>query len=328
MITDIDPYFLSGYAKVNENVEGGTAETFLYKGIEGEVLHRFIRREIQGSSASTGMYDLISPYGFGGPRLAPSTPSGKGELLISFQEAFKEYCLESGVVSEFVRFHPFECNSEDFTDMYHVERKRQTVVTDLEGPQVFEREFSKSVRKKIRKNERVGIETIIRERPSSLEDFKRLYSLTMDRNRATSFYYFNDLYFEKFLAYLKDSILLIEAVYENKIIASALCLFGAGRIHIHLSGTDPDYLHLSPAYSLRNAIAEWGMVNGMSLVHHGGGRTDSQDDSLFMYKRQFGSKVVDFSVGSKIWNRAVYEDLCESRGSSPVPTGFFPAYRA
>src|SRR5699024_5223462 len=98
-------------------------------------------------------------------------------------------------------------------------------------------------------------------------------------------------------------------------------------IHIHLSGTLSEYLHLSPAYILRYGVTEWGKENGYSLIHHGGGRTNDVKDSLYTFKKQFGNNTdFKFHIGKKIWDEKIYNQLCSLRGNSTKNSNF-PAYR-
>jgi len=327
MLTCPDPYFLPAYAKVNEAVEGGAAETFRYAGPDGTVEHTFIVRPLDDPAGVGVLCDLVTPYGYGGPLLRPEPGVDPQSLVSSFDASFAEFCRDRGVVSEFVRFHPFETEAQRWGGVYAVERLRTTVVTDLTGTDPIRREFSSGALKKIRRNARSGVQIRVTETPGSLEEFRRIYAQTMDRNDASDFYYFGAAYFDGLIDLMRDELVAFEPSYQGAVIGAALCLVGAGRIHIHLSGTDSNFLSLSPAYSLRHAIAEWGVQKGMRVIHHGGGRTDSPEDSLYRYKRQFGSASADFCVGRRVWDAAAYDRLCLAAGVTPADGGFFPAYR-
>src|SRR5699024_11094695 len=125
-------------------------------------------------------------------------------------------------------------------------------------------------------------------KPSDVSKFKKFYYSTMDRNNATEYYYFNDEYFNACVELFKDNLLLVESVYEGKTIAMGFYFIYDDIIHIHLSGTLSEYLNLSPACILRYGVTEWGKENGYKIIHHGGGRTNDPDDSLYKFKKQFG----------------------------------------
>ena len=114
---------------------------------------------------------------------------------------------------------------------------------------------------------------------------------------------------------------------SGKTIAAGLYFIYNDVIHIHLSGTLTEYLYLSPAYILRYAVTLWGIENGYKIIHHGGGRSNAEDYSLYTFKRNFAKVYdVDFYIGKKIWNEEVYDKLCEMKNITEKD-GFFPAYR-
>ena len=124
-----------------------------------------------------------------------------------------------------------------------------------------------------------------------------------------------------------QQLLLAEAVLNDKTIAAGLYFAYGKTVHIHLSGTLSEYLHLSPAYILRYGITLWAKEHGFELIHHGGGRSNAEDDKLYAFKRQFAQKTkFDFFVGKRIWNAAAYEELC--RLANAPESDYFPAYRA
>ena len=157
--------------------------------------------------------------------------------------------------------------------------------------------------------------------------FKEIYYSTMDRNEAADYYYFDDDYFNRCLEHLREHIISVKAYYKNRIIAEGFYFKYNGIIHIHLSGTLSEYLYLSPAYILRYAITLWGKENGYRLIHHGGGTTNSEGDSLYRFKKQFGKNTeFEYHVGRKIWNETVFNKLCKIKDVNNNDE-FFPPYR-
>lgn len=324
----LDIYFEPNYGKLYEKIENGLSTLYEFKGDYGKIHHLFIKRQIDVEVDGTIWYDLTTPYGYGGPIIL-ECEEGKEDLLVEeFNKSFGQYCLDNNIVSEFIRFHPLYNNAQDFDTMYNVSYIRNTVGTnlaDFEDP--FQSEFSKSCRKNVRRALRDGITYRITEKPSNINNFKEIYYSTMDRNDASDFYYFDDEYFDKCLSLIGDNILLVEAIYEEKTIAMGFYFVYNKNIHIHLSGTLSEYLHLSPAYVLRYAVTTWGKENGYEIIHHGGGRSNSQDDSLYKFKKQFGSNTeFKFHVGKKIWNKHIYEELCKIKNINEEDD-FFPLYR-
>lgn len=326
----LDIYFQDEYGKLYEKSDCGNAEIFLFTCPHGRVKHQFIKREIpyQIRKSEKKWYDIITPYGYGGPLVTECKLGEKEKLISGFEQAFSKYCLEQNIVSEFVRFHPVANNASDFDSMYHPIWDRNTLGTNLrdyEDP--VQSEFSKRCRKNIRQAINKGVTYQIKYQPEDLSSFQEVYYATMKRNEASDYYYFDEAYFTDMLRYFGKQLLLIEAIYEKKVIAAGLYFLSNKTIHIHLSGTLQEYLFLSPAYILRYALTIWGKQHGYELIHHGGGRSNKEDDALFMFKQQFAMNTkLDFYIGKKIWNKEVYNEICE-KNSISTEISFFPAYR-
>ena len=329
MIMKAEIYFEPNYGKLYETVEGGKSVNWRYEGCEGIVNHMFLFRKIPINLNDGDWFDIITPYGYGGP-VIQEVRSGhqKKDLVCAFEKSFSEYCKEKRIVSEFVRFHPILNNAQDFVDVYHAEHIRNTVGTDLKHySDPVAAEFSKSCRKTIRQAINKGVSWKITVNPQNLDRFREIYYATMDRNRADTYYYFDDTYFNNCQNFYGDHILLVEALYNGSTIAAGLYFIWNSTIHIHLSGTYSEYLFLSPAYILRYAVTLWGKEHGCELIHHGGGRSNSREDSLYLFKKQFGKNTeFDFFVGKKIWNQVMYDRFCTAAGKAS-DNDFFPAYR-
>ncbi|TWT01917.1 GNAT family N-acetyltransferase [Planomicrobium sp. CPCC 101079] len=325
----MDIFFEEEYGKLYENLENGKCEIFNFSHPLGTVKHLFIKRKIPQTVQGENYFDIITPYGYGGPLITSCKTENKTQLIEEFHKAFYQYCQEHRIVSEFIRFHPILKNAEDFESCYKVKFMRNTVGTNLkdyEDP--VQSEFSKSTRKSIRKALREGLECRITRKPDNLDTFKELYYATMKRIGADSFYYFDDSYFSRCLEFFGEHIVLVEAVYEEQVIGAELHFYYNNLIHTHLSGTLEDFHHLSPVYVMTFAIAEWGKKNGADLVHAGGGTTNNPDDSLYLFKKKFGQNTeFKFHIGQKVWNEAVYSELCEMAGAG-TDEEFFPAYRS
>lgn len=322
-----DIYLEKEYCEINTNIEGGIASFYEYNAPEGNITYNFIKRKIEQTfDTANDYYDITSPYGYGGPVI--NDYNDYNLLIKNFYEDFSKYCKYNNIISEFVRFHPLLNNESDFASIYDVVFSRETVGTNLKDfDDPFQEEFSKSCKKKIRKLLKEGLSYDVIERPDNFKKFTEFYYSTMDRNKADDFYYFNESYFDEFLKYYKNNIILVETNFEGKTIAMGFYFIYRDFIHIHLSGTLSEYLHRSPAYILRYGVTKWGKENGYKMIHHGGGRTSDSEDGLYKFKKQFGKNTsFDFYIGKKIWNQEVYLKLCEFYGTNPE-SEFFPAYR-
>lgn len=320
-----DIYFEENYGKLYEKAENGIAKIFKFQDENGIITNQFIMREIPIKVNDNKYFDIVTPYGYGGPVIEALT-GNKDVLLENYNKEFSKYCEENNIVSEFVRFHTLEKNYEDFKQIYNPIYMRKTLVTKLDDEEVVQKQFGKSCRKNIRQALNKGITYKVTKSPDNLGEFKEIYYSTMDRNNATDYYYFDDEYFENVLKYFKENIIFVQAIFEEKTIAAGLYFIYNDIIHIHLSGTLTEYLYLSPAYILRYAVTLWGIENGYKIIHHGGGRSNSEEDSLYLFKKNFAKIYdADFYIGKKIWNAEIYNKLCETKNVKD--DGFFPAYR-
>lgn len=323
-----DIYFDENYGKLYEDVECGEACVFKCKTKNGYIINQFIKRKIPFIIKNNEYYDIVTPYGYGGPYICWT--NNKEKLLKEYKNEFKRYCEKNNIVAEFVRFHPIYENFKDFKEIYNCKFNRYTLATnikDFDDP--IAAEFSKHCKKTIRQVLRTGVQFKMIEKPTEeeMEIFKRIYYLNMERKKAEEYYFFDNKYFEKIYKYFYDKIVIAESIYNNKVIAAGLYFITDNNVHAHLSGTDTQYLYLSPAYILKYGTAIWAKEKKYNLIHYGGGTSTSLDDPLYLFKCKFAQNTKkEFWIGKKIWNQDIYEQLCRITGNS-TNEEYFPAYR-
>lgn len=324
-----DIYFEKNYGRLYEEIEGGKCVVFDFQNDLGKVRHMFIKRPIPTKLEGDVLYDLTTPYGYGGPLVTAYEKEGKTQLIDDFIEAFGKYCLEQKIVSELVRFHPVLRNAEDFNAYYDIIFKRNTIQTKLaDSDDPILSEYSSSCRRDIKHALKAGVQYKVIQAPDNLVGFKEIYHSTMKRNGADSIYFFDDAYFSECLEYFKENIILVEVSYEGLVIGMGMYFVYEDLIHVHLTGTLQEFHYLSPAYIIQYAMALWGKENNMKLIHHGGGRTGEKDDKLFLFKKKFGrNQELEYFIGQKVWNLQIYRELCEAAGVLE-DTEAFPAYRS
>lgn len=324
-----DIYFEENYGKLYEEIEKGKANIFRYEDENGVISNQFIIREIPIRVDEKTYYDITTPYGYGGPIIEKCINGKEKELVKRYYKKFNEYCSENKIVSEFVRFHPILNNAKDFKEVYNAKCIRKTLGTnlkDFEDPVASE--FSKSCRKTIRQAIKKGIEFKMIENVTDFSEFEKIYYDNMDRKNAEEYYFFKDKYFKMMNKYFHDKLIQAQALYEGKVIAEGLYFIYNKTIHAHLSGTNRDYLYLSPAYILKYGTAIWGKQHGYELIHYGGGTSNKEDDTLYLFKKKFSQNTeFDFCIGTKIWDKEVYKKLCRKRNILNDDVDYFPAYR-
>ena len=323
-----DIYFDENYGKLYEKVEDGTAVVFKCETENGIIINQFIKRKIPIDMGNKEYYDIVTPYGYGGPYVDKCI--NKDKLLKDYENNFNKYCIDNNIVAEFVRFHPIKKNYLDFKDIYNCSFNRYTLATNIKDyDDPVKSEFSRHCRKTIKHILKNGISFKLIDKPTldDLDVFKRIYFLNMKRKDAEEYYFFDDKYFLDILDIYKDNIIIAEAIYEDKVIAAGLYFYTDNLIHAHLSGTDTEYLYLSPAYILKYGTALWAKENNVDFIHYGGGTSTDMDNSLFLFKSKFAQNTkFEFWIGKKIWNKEIYDKLCEKVNVSKDEE-FFPAYR-
>lgn len=331
-----DVYDFLQYGKLNEIIECGENLRFEYLGRVGKVVDQFIVREIPIRVDGERFYDVITPYGYGGPRVVGNvTGKAREELIKDANKSFIAFCNEKNIVAQFVRFHPLYDNALDWQACFDVLFSRKTVAVDLEDANYSMHQFTATCRNKIRKAEKKGVRIVIDKACSEIEAFKELYYKTMQKNSASEFYWFPDTYFAEMINQIGDNVLLIHAYLDDKVIGSSLFLEGDMFLHNHLSATDPEYY----AYAANNAIlaasVEYGHKKGLKWMHMGRGLSGQDNDPLLEFKRSFGKNsenLKDFYIGKRILNHPVYDRLVELRAAENPEfdrkSPYFPLYRA
>ena len=323
-----DVYFNEKYGKLYEKVENGTAEIFRLKTENGNIVNQFIKRKIPMIVDGKTYYDIVTPYGYGGPIIIDCV--NKDELLLEYENEFEQYCITNNIISEFVRFHPIKKNYIDFEKIYHAEFNRYTLATnvgDFEDPIMSE--FSKSCRKTIRQVLKEGINFRMVENPTwdDMKRFMQIYYLNMERKDADDYYFFDEKYFQDIYKNFSGQFVIAESIYEDKVIAAGLYFITDGNVHAHLSGTDTEYLRLSPAYILKYGTVLWAKENNYKFIHYGGGVSSDLEDPLYLFKCKFAKNTkLEFWIGRKVWNSDIYYKLCELANVAPDEK-YFPAYR-
>ena len=300
-----DVYFTEEYVKLYEN-ETEKADCFVCRDGEKVMLFPLLKREFifRGKTYK----DFETAYGYGGP----ICNCGDKEFLLQALTAFKQHCHENGYVAGFVRFHPLMNNQEGFESIGRILAERKTVAIDLNQSMddVWKNEIHSKNRNMIRKAEKLGCKFIVDDNYKYLPEFIRLYDQTMDKLSASSFYYFNDSYYNKLKNGIPDSFIGCVVNAEDKIISAAIFMYNGAWGHYHLSGSDKSQLALSPNNLMLWSAACELQKRGVKLFHLGGGTNSDEDNPLFLFKHRFSKETRQFYLGKLMFNREIYDELC------------------
>lgn len=318
-----DFYFSPLYGQLCELIEQGRLEVDRYESEHGVVTDQYLIRPLPYEGRAEGLSDLITPYGYGGPRVERLDGS-LSLLLEGYQRHKTALARQKGYVTHFIRFHPLEGNGPLFAPYCNAALDRYTVATDLRADDPVAAEFSKSTRKTLRRTWGDDVTFTVERGGALLPEFRHVYEETMDRDGAKDFYYFPEAYWTFLSDRLADRIVCGLIRIDGQTAAAGLYFLGGAWMHAHLSGTRRAFLSRSPAVILKAVMARWGHEQGFELIHYGGGLTPAPEDSLFAFKRQFTREgVYPFYVGRQVLLPEVYAELCAGREEM----GFFPLYR-
>lgn len=325
----MDLYFNPNYAKVYKDIDGDS-DTFVFESPFGKITYTYILRQIKWSFNGQTYYDIVTPYGYGGPYCENVTDMK--QLMESYKVAFTKYCYEHNIICEFHRFHLFD--NADFRKDYFGETIEQSanVVVNTTGD--FEKDiwdrYDRKVRKNVRKAECNGLGIVIENNTNHLDDFLNIYDLTMDRNNADSYYYFGREFFLKIERLLPGNFMYFYVFKDGKIISTELVLCSEKYAYSFLGGTLIEYYEFRPNDYLKNEILKWCNRTGREKFILGGGY--HKDDGIYKYKRCFTPDPdVPFYIGKYIFNKPIYDKAIEARikenANFDINTEYFPKYR-
>lgn len=302
---------------------------------DGYVLYPFFLREIDAElTAAAGgerMFDIISPYGYGGP--LHWGISDIDAASAQFWRMFDLWADENSVVSEFSRLTLF---TETMLPYQGTTRRRQTnYVRDLSVPaDDLGQKVAPKVRSNVRRALREGVTTVIDTEGEFVDDFVRIYTETMERRDSADWYRFERPFFEGIHAALPGQFAYVYAQHEGRLVSVDLLLFGREDGYYFLGGTEAAAFGVRPNDLVKMESMKWLQAQGRRRYVLGGGVT--AEDSLERYKRGFALEgQYDYFTGERILSPGRYEELLEAHRHRLAANGldfdeasdFFPAYR-
>lgn len=319
-----DIYYTYEYCTAFAKWENGKAKLMYYKNDSGIVIYPVILREIF-SEHETPIYDIITPYGYGGPLLI-----GDQEVMKHFRDEFTNYCMNENIVSEVITFHPLFNNATIMSSYCDLQYKGKTTAVNLMNTlSTIRSEYTSMVRRNLLKAHKSGL--YCKEVPKNkkhINIFMNLYNETMNRNNAKDFYYFSHNLIEE---QLKDTDIsksyLLFVYFEEKVISAVLLFISGNFSHYHLGASKTEYLFLRPNNLLFDHMIEFSKTKNCSYLHLGGGY--EENDNLFKYKTSFSNNNnYKYYIGKKIFDRKMYDFLVkEKQQHQDLNENYFPLYR-
>ena len=323
--TEYDVYYLSGYVKAFYLHGDGYPCLLYYESPSLRAIYVYMRR----TTCLEGVFDSVTPYGYGGVLFEGDTSEENKQL---FWNEYLSAMEQEHIVDNFVRYHPVLQNAGPMKSISNVIDLGKTIAFNLTSPELIWNNIIGKNRNMIRKAEKNGVEIRHGKELALFQDFKRIYNATMDKDHAEEYYYFEDAFYESIHRDLYDNYEMFYAVYEGQIIAMSIMLFANKQMHYHLSGSVLEYRNMAPSNLLLYKAALWGYEEGFKTFHLGGG-VGSGEDSLFKFKAAFNKNSdYQFSIGKQIFDQKKYDDLVRMRRESDpsfnAESQFFPLYRA
>jgi len=213
-------------------------------------------QNFSGKIPPNTFYDAATPYGYGGFLIEGNVTD---ESLRTLEKEYSELCLNEGIISEFVRFHPVINNSGTVSSIYDILELGRTVTIELDSREKVWEGFAGNKRNRVRKAKKSGVEIFWGRSPKLFDTFIPMYNETMDNDGASGYYYFKKDFYNSILEDLKYNSLIFYAVFEDRIISMSIILFANKQMHYHLSATDREYRNLAPTNLLLYEAACWGI---------------------------------------------------------------------
>ena len=307
-------------SRFSDGLEGGLRAIYVY---------------MKRKTAIEGVYDSVTPYGYGGVLFeggSTGSPTIYAEELKAFWTAYVEKMKELNIVDNFVRYHPVLANAVPMKEVSEVIDLGKTVAFHLDSPEVIWENIIPKNRNMIRKAEKNGIEIHHAHDMELFKDFIRIYNATMDKDNAEEYYYFGEEFYKSIHEDLDGNYEMFYATLDGQIIAMSIMLFANKQMHYHLSGSMLEYRNLAPSNLLLYKAAVWGCEQGYKTFHLGGG-VGSGEDNLYKFKAAFNRKSdYQFSIAKMVFDQEKYDALVEERASRDPEfnreSKFFPLYRS
>ncbi|HEY0714820.1 MAG TPA: GNAT family N-acetyltransferase [Polyangia bacterium] len=294
----------------------GRAELAVWEDQGETLVHPYVRRPIP---QAPGFSDITSAYEFGGLWTSSRDAAVNMRLARGFAEAFASYARKSGIVSEFVRVHPFT-DGGLAAHAYEVRHAANHTVVDTARAQEGRAPYPTTLRQAIRKAERRGLRL---EPADDFRPFVTLYHANLDRLGARPYYYFPHSFFER----LRGTLALYHVVDpQGRLCAAHVYLRDGARLFAFLCHGVRERLDSRPNDFAYDRVIREAANQGIGIVHLGGGQP-----SLLRYKTKFSSWTLPFYIGTRIYDESTYRALVvrhEAALGAPVTSGFFPLYRA
>lgn len=310
------------WADISCQKEQGTLETFIFENSDGKIIYRFFKRQA-GIIEGKEYFDIASYRGAEGPYIQYVKIENQRTFFLKFMEVFDTYCQKQNIVAEFAKLDPWDDYSELIKELYGASYYGNFYCTSLEKD-FYRLEYNRRARRSIQKAKENGVTVQFDFSGETVGKFIELYKNTEEKYHISKYYQFSENEIQEYFQTFQECF-LVNAYFENKVIASALTVMGKEIEHYLFLGIDPQYSDLQANSLMTYETALYGQQKGRKLFDMGGGTPGS---GVEQFKRNFISEngIWSYFAVKKIRNHNIYEALTTQKGEIKNPN-FFPLYR-
>lgn len=327
-----DVYFSPEYLLPFEASGRGEALCYIFSQGDALFIYPFLKIAIlvnDQQCLDKTVYDIESAYGYGGPVVNDAGESK--EFLDLAWAQFSRWSHQENIVSEFIRFHPLIKNENWASQKMATCFDRSTIAIELQSypKELIGSSFYKGHRQMVNRAKRSGFLFEVSELASELDWFPNLYLQTQTHLESSDETKFSDAYFRSLSKCFKEKSWLGILRLNDHVAVAVLVLECELYIHSHLMAYATDLKMHGMINLVLHEISLWGAAHGKQLMHIGGGKTSSDGDSLFKFKKTLSPNLCNFSIGKLCHNENAYERLASYWENSygPRPNNFLQFYR-
>ena len=188
----------------------------------------------------------------------------------------------------------------------------------------FNNEYSSAKRRMVRKAKKNNIEIVFDEDRNSIDDFLNLYAFTQSKYELGDYYTFSKEFIQSYYEVFPEQTVVVKAMYEEKVISSAIILLGEDIAHYHFAANDPEYMSLQANSLLIYEASLYSANKGKKLFDLGGAKKDSPLEKSKKESVRNGKEFIS-KLGTRVCNEEIYDALVAKVGG-PMKD-YFPAYR-
>tara|TARA_B100000989_G_scaffold289757_1_gene262044 strand:+ start:7452 stop:8486 length:1035 start_codon:yes stop_codon:yes gene_type:complete len=253
-----------------------------------------------------GYYDIETINGYSGPLSNDYSDKFLKECWSNFYKEIKNL----NVICGLIRFHPFLKNHLINKENNFISTQNVKKTLFINYNEDYKLNYSKNINRNLIKSSKYKLEIIKENNESNFKTFYEIYNESMNRKDADKRFFFKKDYFTNLLKKLNDNVTLILAKKDTICVGGIIGIRSKNFSHVHLSAFKEVGLKYGAPYLLRYELIEH-FSNISNLIHFGGGNTNAKDDSLFLFKKNFTNKVLDFFIGKILIDKDKYELVIE-----------------